>query len=110
MAADMLSKQGNVPEQWVSKLKDALTGDHWTAQMSQDMRDFAKAQSDVAAERLRADVRIANVTHKTNVDPEELLKAAGAPMAGNTPAAGGSLADKWNKVISTAKKRTTGAP
>jgi hypothetical protein len=111
-ALNDLRKQGNVPEQFIGKIKNALTGDEWTSQMSQDMRDFAKGQADVAAEKLRADVRISNVTHHTNVDPEELLKAAGAPMSGTSSAAGkgGSLADKWKSVLKTAEKRTTGAP
>lgn len=96
-AVGSLEKQGNIPQQWVSKLKDAITGDRWTGEMSQNMRDFAKAQLEVAAETLRSNVKIMNVNHGTKVDPEALINAAGGIKTESAPA--GSLAEKWGRAL-----------
>jgi hypothetical protein len=95
-----IEKQGNIPEQFVSKIKDALTGDRWTSQMSQDMKDFAKAQVDVAKSTLRSGIKQTNALYDTKIDAEKVIGAAAPLDVADAP--GGSLADKWTKVVKKA--------
>jgi hypothetical protein len=90
-----IETMGNVPQQYISKLKNALTGDHWTSEMSQDMKDFAVSQMEVAKNTLRSGVKATNALHGTNIDPESLIQAAG-PL--NVPPAG-PQAGKWGSLI-----------
>lgn len=90
-----LEKQGNIPQQYIGSIKEALTGDKWTSKMSQDMKDFAAAQINVAKDTLRSGVKVTNALHGTKIDPEALIQAAG-PLD-IQPA--GPQAGKWGNLI-----------
>jgi hypothetical protein len=93
-----IESQGNIPQQYIGSLKEALTGDRWTSKMTQDMKDFAAAQIDVAKGTLRSGVRATNALHGTKIDPEALIQAAG-PLD-IQPA--GPQAGKWGSLIPSA--------
>jgi hypothetical protein len=93
-----IETQGNIPQQYISSIKEALTGDRWTSKMAQDMKDFAAAQVNVAKDTLRSGVKTTNALHDTKIDPEALIQAAG-PLDIQPE---GPTAGKWGSLIPSA--------
>lgn len=94
-ALRQIETQGNIPQQFIGKVKAALTGDQWTSAMTADMKGFAASQVKVAQDALRTGIRQTNALYGTSIDPEKVINAAPAL---NVPAAG-PQAGKWGTLI-----------
>jgi hypothetical protein len=91
-----LNKQGNIPQQFIASLKEAITGDKWTDQTLNDMRAFAQSQAQVAKETLRSGIKSTNALYDTTIDPEKVIGATSALDIDNpTRSPEGSKAAKW---------------
>ncbi|HLV86636.1 MAG TPA: hypothetical protein VKV39_06630 [Candidatus Sulfotelmatobacter sp.] len=97
--AETLLKQGNVPQQFIGKLKNALIGDEWTSQMSQDMQEFAQHQVQVAKATARAGILQTNALYNASVDADAVLSTVPPVVvqgAADNPA---GLGGKWGAIV-----------
>lgn len=78
--ANRLLSQGNIPTKLQSSLQNALTGNNWTPQVINDMKSFADAQGQVAAQTLNNGIDNTNKLYGSQVG--QGLKAGGAQGGG----------------------------
>jgi hypothetical protein len=80
------SGMGSIPERIRGSIANALSGDPWTPQMVQDIKDFGTAQAQVAQDNLNRGIDTTNKLYNTNVGSG--LKQAGTQ--GNASATKGA--------------------
>lgn len=84
------SGMGSIPQRIQGSIANALSGDPWTPQMVQDIKDFGAAQAQVAQDNLNRGVDATNTLYKTKVG-EGLKTGGGAAPAAAAPKAGGAI-------------------
>lgn len=107
-----LEHMGSDAQKFIGSIKNALTGDNWTAGMTQDVLDFANQQAMKARTRLSMGVHTLNAVRGTKLDPDTIVRSANqdqdwaqqsdSPDAGPTSStaapgapSGSGLASKW---------------
>jgi hypothetical protein len=114
------SGMGSIPERIRGSIANALSGDPWTPQMVQDIKDFGAAQAQVAQDNLSRGIDATNTLYKTKVG-EGLKTGPGSANAGalaNLPAlakgftriqaSDGSIHDIPSGKLDLARKRDPG--
>lgn len=105
--AHQLASQGNIPQRFESTILKAINGEQWTPQMISDMRDLAKAQSQVAVNSANAQIDNINTLHGAKIghvgSASPTQKSAAPPKVGDVQQGytfkGGDPADpnSWTK-------------
>lgn len=80
------SGMGSIPERIRGSIANALSGDPWTPQMVQDIKDFGTAQANVAQDNLNRGIDNTNKLYKSNVGEglKKTTNTAPTPPAGKT--------------------------